>query len=360
MSIPNIIHFLFFGFTEFNIIHYLSILSTRRLNPSATIMLYNEKEPENNIFWNYIKPLTVLVKVTAPTEFRGIPLHSYQYKADIMRLEKLLETGGIYMDIDILSIKSIEPLLTHAENLGKECILGIEAGNPYNPLNPTEMGSITNAVIMTKPGQAYIRHWYEETAHNLKDKPWAYHAVCLPKHIIEARPDFVEKMIIYPKEFFMPFCFRDGYIFEKNQKHRINELDGTYTMHLWETIWNDSYINKINIRYFFQEDNILVQLFQKYILELPLDNVLLNLVKEYYHSKNYTTIYNLALEKLINLNISETDHSEAHSELLFYHSYACQHLNKIDEAKLGYQSVLNLTDNNNIFHIYSRCNLNTC
>ena len=60
---------------------------------------------------NNIKNYCILIYTEPPTEIFNNKLNRYAHKADIIRLEKLLEYGGIYLDIDVLTNKSFDDLL---------------------------------------------------------------------------------------------------------------------------------------------------------------------------------------------------------------------------------------------------------
>ena len=252
--IPNIIHFLFFGFTDFEFFHYLAIVTAYNVQKPDKIYLYNQKEPINNKYWLLIKKYVEIVHIDPPTEFKGIKLESYQYKADIVRMEKLLEHGGIYLDIDVLVLKPFHHLLEY------NCVVGAESG-PSDTTNINEIGSITNAVLMCEPNHPFIKKWYDSIADNIVGKCWAYHAVCLPKILLLDNSDNVH---IEPKRSFMPFCFRDKYIFNTNDKDRKSELNDSYTIHLWETIWLKPILKHIDYEWMKENDCIFSELFSGY------------------------------------------------------------------------------------------------
>jgi hypothetical protein len=245
--IPNHIHFIFFGFTEFQYIHYLAITSAKNVHNPDTIFLYYHQEPLNNPHWDRIKPLVKLIKTDPPTEFMGVELTSYQYKADILRLQKLIELGGIYLDIDIISLKPFNDLLHHS------CVLGFESGS--DDIDSAE--SITNAVILTEPNHPFICDWLEKTGKNLVDKNWAYHAVNLPVEMLRQKKYDVH---LEPRQSFMPFGWRERWIFESDYS---KDLKDSYTIHLWETIWNDD-LKQIDNNYLSSHKNLFTELFKKY------------------------------------------------------------------------------------------------
>ena len=242
MPIPNIIHFIYFGFTDFYLHHFLAIVSAYKVHKPDTIYLYTEKEPVNNFYFECAKKYVTIVKTKSPDEFQNVKLTSYQYKADIVRMEKLIDHGGIYMDIDVLSLKPFGELLNN------KCVVGAESAKDPTTTKLEDIGSITNAVLLCEKDNDFIKFWYGKIGKNLLGKAWAYHAVCLPREIlIEERFDTVK---IEPKSSFMPFCFRDAYIFDESQLDKILELKDSYVVHLWETIWYENFLSKINISYF--------------------------------------------------------------------------------------------------------------
>lgn len=277
--IPNIIHFIFFGFTKFELFHFLSIVSAYHVQKPDKIYLYNDIEPKYNFFWECIKKYVTIVKDKSPSEFRGIKLNSYQYKADISRMEKLIEFGGIYMDIDILTIRPFTHLLD------ANCVLGAESSKDMYSTDINKIGSITNAVILCEKDNEFIKFWYNNIADNIINKPWAYHAVCLPKKLLIENTNYNVKL--EPRCSFIPFCFRDPYIFNSKENYREKELEKSYTIHLWETIWFHNYLSKINIEYFIKEKNIFVKLFDKYI-NILYQNIdkLIKIIKECDQNEN--------------------------------------------------------------------------
>jgi mannosyltransferase OCH1-like enzyme len=51
------------------------------------------------------------VLVTAPKEIFGKRLRSFAHQADVLRLEILMREGGVYLDLDTITLRSFEPLM---------------------------------------------------------------------------------------------------------------------------------------------------------------------------------------------------------------------------------------------------------
>ena len=261
--IPNIIHFICIGDMKFEFYHYLSIITSNNIQKPDKIFVYIENEPIHNVYWNSIKSYITIVKITPPDIFRGKILNSYPYKADIIRMEKLLSQGGIYLDIDILTLKSFGNLLDKYS-----CVVGAETSKTTSDTTDIEnIGSITNAVLLCEPNHPFIQKWYDNIADNLEGKPWAWHAVCLPSKILlddkNGKKEFVDNVKIEPLKSFMPFCFRDDYIFQSDSKNRIMELSDTYTIHLWQNIWSDR-LKRLSPEWLMNNDCIFSDLFLPY------------------------------------------------------------------------------------------------
>lgn len=231
--IPNIIHFIYFGYTDFLPIHYASIKSAITVHKPKKVYIYNSIEPTNNKYWNDIVKHVEVVKVTPPEEFNNIKLEKFQYKADIFRLQKLIEMGGIYMDIDVISLKPFNDLLHES------LVLGVESADNPNTIDLNEIKSISNAVILAEKNHPFLVEWLKQTGDNLENKPWAYHAVNLPLELTKQQ-DWHYQLL--PRKSFMPFDFRDEFIFS-NDKNQLEKINDSYTMHLWETIWWDKLNN---------------------------------------------------------------------------------------------------------------------
>ena len=286
MTIPNIFHFINIGPREFNLLHYLSIMSAYTLNKPDAIYLYCEYEQKDNVFWELLKDIITIVKIEPPTEYKGVLLDSYPYKADIIRMQKLIEMGGIYMDLDIISLKPLTCFLD------RDIVMGAEACDSPDTTDVRQFKSITNAVILTEPNNPFMKQWFDEMAYNINGKPWAYHAVYLPKLMLERENNY--NVWLEPKKTFMPFCFRDNFIFRSEMKHKRYLLNDSYTIHLWENIWKNEYISKLDIEYFNTNNNLFTELFDHY-LDNIYDNIdiLVDIIQNSYKLGNTekTTYY---------------------------------------------------------------------
>jgi hypothetical protein len=150
--IPKILHFCYgltpdFGGQPFGLVHYACIRSAvERIKPDQAF-LYCEFEPKGP-WWDLTKDIVQVVKIEAPREVFGNPLLHPAHRADVVRLQKLLECGGIYLDCDVFVHRSFDDLLAHSAVLGDN-----REGNKFR---------LCNAVILSEPGAPFLRRWYEQ------------------------------------------------------------------------------------------------------------------------------------------------------------------------------------------------------
>ncbi len=189
--IPNIIHFCYgfspdLGGKPFSLVHYLAVRSAVETNRPDAVRLYYKHEPRG-VWWDRAKRYLDLVPIEPPTELFGVPVRHHAHQADWVRLEALYEHGGIYLDLDVLCLRSFAPLRHHETVLGQEGVAG-------------EIG-LCNAVILARPGAPFIRRWMEgfDPATSLwagfrskgRDAFWNEMAVRYPAHLARLYPDEV-------------------------------------------------------------------------------------------------------------------------------------------------------------------------
>jgi hypothetical protein len=140
----------------------------------------------------------------------------------VVRLQRLIEHGGIYLDADVLVQRSFDDLLNHATVLGQE---GVNA----------EFG-LANAVMLAEPRSAFLRRWVEKyrtfRGTGQIDGSYNEHSVQLPAKLARAHPE--EITILPHTAFFWPLWSEDHlqWIFASDKP--IPAAD-TYANHLWES-----------------------------------------------------------------------------------------------------------------------------
>jgi hypothetical protein len=247
-DIPNIYHFIYLdGGQPFRINDYIAIKSAHIIQQPDCIFLYTDKEPINNIWWDRVKKYARIVLVTVPQIMNNNIVPYFQHKADIMRLYILHEIGGIYMDLDIISLNSLNNLRDKSIVMGKET-----------------NDKLCNCVIMAKPKTKFIEKWIKkyETMYGTTDLCWwAGLSTIIPKQL---STDFKDEIYELKGEQIMPFMFNDFSIFYTNDYS--NLYTNSYTVHLWATECNKQKLLPDTLDYF-NGDNKFIYMFKKYIEE---------------------------------------------------------------------------------------------
>ena len=136
-QIPNVIHFVSFGcrsFKPFNFLSWISVLLFRKFfresilfkisieNPDL-IILHTNCPPETSLWKKFEELAGDILKIlprTPPDSIWGKELTSVEHQSDITRLHILLKFGGIYLDDDVLVLKSLDDLRSNQIVLGEE------------------------------------------------------------------------------------------------------------------------------------------------------------------------------------------------------------------------------------------------
>ena len=183
--IPNIVHFIYGlkGPQEpLYYFHYLAVLSALRVNQPEAIYFHYQHMPTGP-WWEETERIVIPVERRAREEIGGQRLAHYAHKADVMRLEILLEQGGVYLDIDTLCLKPWHALL-----VGNRFVIGEESHR-----------SVSNAVMLSEPGSAFVRQWLELYPQSFKEGEWSNTACVLPQ-VLARVPGMQEQVTILPRK----------------------------------------------------------------------------------------------------------------------------------------------------------------
>lgn len=222
--INKIIHFIYglednFGGKEFGFAHWAAIKSAAKLNPGYKIYYWYSFLPKNYYFED-IKSIVELKNINAPTEIFGNQLLHVAHKADIVRLNVLIEFGGIYLDIDTITRKSFNNLLNY------KCVMGFEN------INGQQHG-ICNAIMLSEVNSEFMRSWlleYKNFRSKGRDEYWSEHSVRVPLKLAETIPDSIT--ILDEKAFFYPGWTDEGL---SEMFHETKSFPEAYAHHLWES-----------------------------------------------------------------------------------------------------------------------------
>lgn len=192
--------------------HYVCIRSAIEKIKPDKVSFYLAGTPSGP-WWDLTRPLVDVVEIVPPEHIFGRPVRKLPHKADVIRLEQLLQHGGIYLDVDVLVHESFDPLLNHSVVMGTEGDSGL-----------------CNAVILAEKEAPFIREWYENYR-TFDDARWNEHSVILPRRLSEK---YQGSMVKLPeKAFFWP-TWRAKDIYTMFGARNRPQVRGDFANHLWE------------------------------------------------------------------------------------------------------------------------------
>lgn len=217
--IPNIVHFVYINERPWKLHHYLSVKSATRLNPDK-INIWLDEEPKGE-WWELTKPLVNIEYVDPPTEIFDIPITQPAHKSDVIRLQVLLENGGIYADTDTIFVKPFNDLLNY------QFVMGAQGPGGQEGLCP--------AIILSEKDATFGYEWLAGFKEYFKGGPpgsedWCTHSVAYPAYLASQKPHNIT--ILNHEAFFWPMYHQSHIemLFEQN-----HTFPNAFSHHLWES-----------------------------------------------------------------------------------------------------------------------------
>ncbi len=216
LPVPNIVHFIFgleenFGHIKFGFIHYLAVLGAAvHIHPDE-VRLHYLYQPSGE-WWDCARPHLKLVKEDDVTEVYGKPMKmKVAHKADIIRMRIMREEGGIYLDSDVIPLRSFEELRRYNLSMGLEGEEGL-----------------CNAVLVGAPNTTFINRWWQEYRTFDAEKQWAYHSVIVPRQLQRRHPS--EVTVLSDRAFFTPMWTQLRAMYDQDDGY---DYHANFAVHLW-------------------------------------------------------------------------------------------------------------------------------
>lgn len=211
--IPKVIHYCWFGGKIKSKLIKQCILSWKHYLPDYEIIEWNEKNCD----------------LTNPFVRKAYSLKKWAFVADYIRLKVLYENGGVYLDADMMVIKSFDSLLSNLCFFGAEdeeylncAIIGAEKNNVFikQCISRYELISINNGIDW---GQITI----PRIVTDIYRKKYNY---VLPfNQKIEHNG-----LVIYPINYFYPLPHKDKQDVINFKNYLSKE---SFAVHLWNESW---------------------------------------------------------------------------------------------------------------------------
>jgi len=291
--IPKLIHFIYVGGRPFSFIHFLAVYTAWKVNRPDQIYFHHTEEPTGP-WWEKARPLLTLNRVEPVHAVHGHPITYPAHMADVIRLEVLLRFGGIYLDLDIISLRPFDPLLQHP------FVMGMEPGS-----------GLCNAVILAQPDAQFLRRWQDEYR-SFDARRWNHHSVVLPWQLAQAHPELIHVADKYA--FFYPTHNDPVHRYLWGQQPQLQhimvrlgknllrllaeQLTGrrddmkhalyatfhglrgaqwhfrrarqSYCLHLWEGLWGEPYLKAVNPDYLRRDSSNFARLLREILSEQEL------------------------------------------------------------------------------------------
>lgn len=206
--IPKVIHYCWFGRKRKPKLVRDCIKSWKKHLPDYKIIEWNEKNSD----------------LSHPFVKKAYKLKKWAFVADYIRLQKLHEFGGIYLDTDMMILKNLDDLLVN------ECFFGEE-----------ETGLIGACIIGTELKNNFIHECllhYDSIDFNFDDN---ISAILIPviltvkfNSFLDTDSIILNNIQIYSTKYFYPFPFKDKYDILRYKKYITKD---SYSIHLWAGSW---------------------------------------------------------------------------------------------------------------------------
>lgn len=206
--IPKIIHYCWFGRGEMPQMALDCIASWRKHMPDWEYMLWNEDNFDVG---------------SVPYAKEAYEARKFAFVSDVVRLHVLREYGGVYLDTDVMVLKSLEPLLDDSAFAGFE-------GSKRCPVGTSLLSSERNGAWICSQAHYYDgRHFVASDGRLdlttnvvfLTEKMISEGLVC------DGKEKYFMGLHIYPVEYFCPRQTTGEYIKSEN----------TYCDHLGMNSW---------------------------------------------------------------------------------------------------------------------------
>ncbi|XP_071119131.1 uncharacterized protein [Haliotis cracherodii] len=194
--VPRIVHFCLFtnGNVTFRFHYMIAVLAASRIAKPEKIYFWHDNLPVGE-YWEETRQKVknlYLVHRDRPTKIRGNDVRVIEHVADIVRLEALLEYGGMYFDTDSIVVNPVDPLLVHDVTMGHAV--------PW---------VLANGIMFSKPWSDFFRIWHKEYA-VFDDSVWAEHSVMKPYKLSQQYPNLIH---IEPTSLCRPNYLELDYLF---------------------------------------------------------------------------------------------------------------------------------------------------
>jgi len=216
---------------------YLALESCLAVNRPERVTVYVLEEPCGAL-WERIAPRIEVERVELAPEVERVPVTSplrrfrWAHHADFIRLDKLLEHGGVYADLDTLFVSPIpDALFERSFVIGHEAPVG---GQP----------SLSNCLMLAEPGAPLVARWRAAMGEAFDGQSWTGHSCELVTRLVADAPELCH---VEPMRTFSAFEHTVAGV-RRLMTGLDHDLDGICSVHLcahtwwsWDVLWRTSF-----------------------------------------------------------------------------------------------------------------------
>lgn len=211
--IPKLIHYCWFGGKRKPKLVRDCIASWKTFLPDYDIIEWNEENSDlSSIFVS-----------------EAYSLKKWAFVSDYIRLQVLYENGGIYLDTDMMVLKSFDNLLQYKCFFGAEDLEFISCGI---------IGAEKNNLFIKKCANFYSEsYFFENNKLKLNTIPRIITKIFNDEYNFNGHfEEFIinDDLAVFPSVFFYPFPFNESKRITEYKKFIKKE---SYTVHLWNSSW---------------------------------------------------------------------------------------------------------------------------
>ena len=209
--VPNIVHFVWLWDKPepYKFRQLLGGLSVVRVLKPCAIVFWNAGFLPTGPWWEeFVGNITAAAtkfgtlfftpNITTPQVIADKKVSYEAHKSDIVRLYAIKYFGGIYLDFDVIALKSFAPLRCYDMTMGRESSNGIP-----------------NNIMLAVPYAKFIDLWLDKYNRDFRPRKWGYNSVKVPNQMLNTttaglvhveedsinRPNWMELKKIYEENF---------------------------------------------------------------------------------------------------------------------------------------------------------------
>ena len=252
-EVPSILHLIYLKGYEFGLHHYICVASATAVMKWKKVLLYNDIAPVNNEWWNKTLqlPNVQVVTIDPPTVINKHQIKYKAHQADVIRLVVLYYLGGVYHDLDMLTLRSYRSEVLKLESNFRTVMMVRE-----------DASKIGNMFIAATPKSVFIDAWIKayETQYGQHPDWWGGLSVVKPHELAQIIP-----MIELATMSFLPFNYNHSEYLTSSTSSI--DFAQSYGVHLWDTEQQKRNVLPKTVQDMRATNSVFYQHFGKYVDE---------------------------------------------------------------------------------------------